>query len=222
MMETGVKYQMIKPEKFQEAINLFNDQFLTYEPMSKAIQVPKHNTATDQTKHYYLEQGLSWCAVDEKSGKMVGISINCCESLADLPDVPPTFDEYVERGFSREWSSMLVLLDSALEIKSILIANQESRMYEVFAVSVHSDYKNKGIASKLVKQSLEHAVALGFTLAGVLCTSIYTQQLFEKQGFEKVKEIFYASYVDGKSNTVIFKNVEEPHKSSISYIKKIH
>ncbi len=218
MMESGVKYQVITPEKIQEAINLFNDQYVTHEPMCKAIQAPKRNTANDQTNHQILEQGLSWCAVDEKSGKMVGMTINSCISLADLPDVPPTFDEYVEHGFSSEWSSMQVLFDMALDKKSIFIANQESRMLELCYGCVHSEYRKKNICIEIITRSLEHAVTLGFTLAETICTGVYSQRLFEKLGFKRVKEIFYASYVDGKTNTLIFKNVEEPHKSSISYI----
>ncbi len=220
-METSIKYQLIVPEQFDEAIKLFNDQFLSNAPMSKAIQAPKHNQAADQAIHHFLEQGLSWCVVDKKSGEMVGMSMNCFKSQADLPDVSPTFEEYVGHGLSRETSSVAVMLDSAFEIKSILIANQESKMFEVFALSVNSGYKHKGIASELVKRSLEHAVTLGYKLAGAICTSFYTQRLFEKHGFERVKEVCYATYVDTRTNSCLFKNVEEPHKAAISYVKKL-
>ncbi len=152
---------------------------------------------------------------------MVGMSINCIESLADLPDVPPTFEEYVGRGFSRESSSVTVMLDSVFDIKSILMANQESKMFEVFVLSIDSGYKNKGIASELAKRSLDHAVTLGYKLAGAICTSFYTQRLFEKQGFKKMKEVCYATYVNSETNSFLFEDVEEPHKAVISYVKEL-
>ena len=62
---------------------------------------------------------------------------------------------------------------------------------------------------------------MGFTFAGVICTSAYSQRLFEKLDFIKVEELFFSTYIDNGSNTVLFKDVEEPHRSTASYVNKL-
>ena len=127
----------------------------------------------------------------------------------------------VERGFSRHVACVMAFLDLMLNCKKILTSHQESKMLEVFAVCVHSEYRNERIAAELVRQTLDHATKLGFTLTGVICSSIYTQKLFERQGFEKLQEEYYASYVDASTKLMVLENVDKTHPSAKSYVKKL-
>ncbi len=217
----AITYQLVTPEQFQEAIELYNTCYLPYDPVLKAVGCTVPSNLDRPMVLGYLKQGLSWCAVDKITGKMVGIRISHSQSVTDLTDAVPTFDDYIQRGWSRAWSSVWVLFSCALDFKKILTTYQEDKMMELFALCVHPDYKKRGIATELVKRNLDHAVKHGHTFAGVLCTSAYTQQLYEKQGFEKVKEVCYATYVDTRTNSFLFKDVEEPHKAAISYVKKL-
>ena len=193
----------------------------TNDPLLKAVGCTIPTGPDSQITLDCLKQGLSWCAVDEITGKMVGIRICRSQSVADFTDAVPTFDEYIQRGWSREWALAWPLFNCAMDSKQILTTYQEDKILELYAVCVLSDYKKKGIATELVKRSLDHAVNHGHTFAGVVCTSAYTQQLYEKQGFEKVKEVCYATYVDTTTNSFLFKDVEEPHKAIICYVKKL-
>jgi ribosomal protein S18 acetylase RimI-like enzyme len=85
----------------------------------------------------------------------------------------------------------------------------------------HFSCDNRGIGTELARHTFSHAKKLGYTFADAICSNRYTQKLCERLGFEKVNEIIYATYLDPPTNTYLFKNVEEPHKSAISYVKKI-
>lgn len=216
-----IVYQLVVPEQYQEALDLFNNYFLPYNPVQRALKCTLPVDKSDQEIMKCLKQDLSWCAIDEETGKMVGVRIPGSETIDELSDVQPTFDQFVASGWSKEWSAIWMLLQSAMDTKKILIANQENKILELFAVCVHLDYFQRGIATELVKRTLAHSVKVGFTFAGVICTSAYAQRLFKKLEFTKVKELPYSTYIDPGSNLVIFKDVEEPHKSAVSYIKKL-
>ena len=219
-----IEYQLVAPEQFGEAVKLFDDHFLTDEPIMKSLGPSHLQSDIDKMNRLvlsFLKHNLSWCAIDKSTGRMVGVRITYSQSLADLPDAQLTFDELVSSGWSNEWASVMFLLDAMLDAKEILTSYKESKMLELFAVGVNSDYRNRGIASELVRRTLDHAVAVGHTIAGVVCTSIYTQKLFEKQGFEKVKEEYYGSYINAGTNSTLFQNVDKVHKSVVSYVKKL-
>ena len=223
-----IKYQIVAPEQFKEAVEFFNDHFLAHEPSTTSGSRGSNHLQSDIDKMDqivldYLKHKLSWCAVDADTGKIVGLRVSYSQSLADSPDTPLTSDEYVDRGFSRHFACVLAFLDLMLDYRKVLTSYQESnlKILGLFAVGVHSEYRNEGIATELVRRTLKHAAKHGFTLAGVVCTSVYTQKLFERQGFEKLQEEYYASYVDASTKLSVFENVDKTHQSAISYIKKL-
>ena len=221
-----VIYQMVVPEQFKEAVEFFNDHFLLNEPSLTGSSRGSNHIQSDIDKMDqlvldFLKYNLSWCAVDANTSKIVGLSVTHSQLLGDPPDTPPTSDEYVERGFSRHFACVMAMLDLMLDYKKILATYQESKALDVFAVGVHTEYRNEGIATELVRRTLDHAVKLGFTLAGVLCTSTYTQKLFERQGFETLQKEYYASYVDASTKSTPLEKVDKTHQCVISYVKKL-
>ncbi len=216
-----VTYKIVTPDLFQKAYGLYKEYYLPYDPVLKAVGCTEVCNNDTKMVFGFLEQGLSWCAVDEDTGKMIGIHINHCISMAELPDLQPTVQDYVTRGWSKQWALVWHLFGCAFDIKQILAKYKADKIMEFFALCVHSDYKRRGIATEVVKRSLHHASQCGHTLFAVLCTSAYTQQLYEKQGFDKFNEVQYSMYVDSETQTPLGKDVEEPHKAIISYVKQL-
>ncbi len=214
-------YELVTPDRYQEALDLFNNYFLPHNPVLVPVHCTTQVDLMDKKILSLLKEGLSWCAIDKETGKMVGVRITGSETLEELPDVMPTFDEFLASGWSKEWAAVWILLCTAMDTKKILIANQENKILELFALCVQSDYRKKNIATELVKRTLDHGKSVGFKFAGVICTSAFAQRLFEKLEFTKVEELFYSTYIDIGSNTALFKDVEEPHRSAATYVKKL-
>ena len=94
-----IKYQIVAPEQFKEAVDVFNGHFLTDEPtVTSGSRGSNHLQSDidlmDQMVLSNLKHNLSWCAVDADTGKIVGLKVAYSQSLADSPDTPTTSDEY--------------------------------------------------------------------------------------------------------------------------------
>jgi hypothetical protein len=220
-MAGAIRYQLVGTEELQEALALFNNHFLAGEPMTKSFNRNVQSPGIDSMMLSMLKEGMSWCAIDEMTGEMVGVFITSEDSLASLPDAPLTYEQYLEMGISKEWCSVFLLFDAVLDIKKVMLEHNETKSFKLFALGIHCDHRNRGIGAELAKCTISHAMKLGYTFADAICSNRYTQKLCERLGFEKVNEIIYATYLDPPTNTYLFKNVEEPHKSAISYVKKI-
>ena len=208
------------PEQYAEALDFFNKHYIPNEPTRKGLGCGKQSDKFDEVVLNFFEDNLSWCALEESTGEMIGLRINQHESIDNLPDVLPTFEQYVKSGWSKELSSILVLLDDVFNAKEIMRQYKETKMLVLWALCVHSAHGKKGIGGELVRRALIHGKdCAGYSLAGVVCTNSFGKNIFEKMEFEKVKEIKYSSYtVEGK---YLFRNIDKLHQSISTYVKRL-
>jgi ribosomal protein S18 acetylase RimI-like enzyme len=224
MMAVNIRYQLIAPEQYEEALAVLNKYYIPDEPMCRALKCTdmKPSKVMDAMIMKTLSKGLSWCAIDDSTGEIVGVKINSEKTLANPLDVATlTYEQCMGMGLSHELALMHVLASSVLDFKQLMLDHNETKMISFVVLTVHQSYRNKGIATELIKRSLAHLIELGYTFAGVICTGSYSQKIYNKLEFTKVKEVEYASYLDPVTNTYVFKDIEEPHKSIIGYVKKL-
>ena len=218
-----IRYQIVTSDQYEECVTFFYAHFLAYEPLTQSrgccTQRGYRITEMDKLVLGMLKSGLSWCAIDEATNDIIGLRLCCGEFIDDLPENTPTLEQYIEQGWPEDFAHVEVLVDTVLDHKAMMKQYKKTKMLYLFAVATHVAYKRMGIATELVKKALLYGAKCGYSFAGVTCTSKFAQNLFEKQGFQQVKEIVYATYsVNGE---VVFKHVEEPHKSAIGYVKEI-
>ncbi len=145
----AIIYERVAPDRYQEALDLYNNYFLPHNPVLVPVHCTTQVDLMDTKILSVLKEGLSWCAIDESTGKMVGVKITGSETLEELPNVMPTFDEYLASGWSKEWAAIWILLNTAMDTKKILIANQENKILDLFAVCVHSNYRQKKYCNRI-------------------------------------------------------------------------
>ena len=218
-----IRYQIVTSDQYEECVTFFYAHFLAYEPLTQSrgccTQRGYRITEMDKLVLGMLKSGLSWCAIDEATNDIIGLRLCCGEFIDDLPENTPTLEQYIEQGWPEDFAHVEVLVDTVLDHKAMMKQYKKTKMLYLFGVATHVAYKRMGIATELVKLALLYGAKCGYSFAGVTCTSKFAQNLFEKQGFQQVKEIVYATYsVNGE---VVFKHVEEPHKSAIGYVKEI-
>ncbi len=216
-----LSYQLIDPTRDEEALAFSYDHYFINEPMGKAtLDSPQEKTPILDTilTNCLKSNDLSMCAIDESSGKMAGLLLSHSCDVDTLPDSQETHDDYVASGIQPKHAPIFVIVDKALDHKQLLIDQKHKKMVYMLLLCVHGDYGQRGIATELVKRTMDHAISKhGYSMFSVVCTGYYSQRVYEKLGFQKHKEIKYADYtVDGE---VVFRNVEPPHKSTISYYK---
>ncbi len=144
--------------------------------------------------------------------------------MDEIPNTPPSLQEYMTNGCSRELAYVFMLLDDLYDPKQYMRELKETKFFELFGVAVHHDYENQGIATKLTRLALDLAKqhSSNLRLACVQCSSIYTQMLFRKEGFRAVNEIVYDDYTNVNGDKVLAGIVKPPqHKSIIGFVKEM-
>ena len=222
-MVDGISYQIVTSDQYEECVAFFYAHFLAYEPLTQSrgccTQRGYRITEMDKVVFRMLKSGLSWCAIDEATNEIIGLRLCCGEFIDDLPENTPTLEQYIEQGWPDDYAPILVLNDAVLDHKAMMKQYKKTKMLNLFAVGTHVAYRRMGVASELVRLALLYGAECGYSYAGVQCNSKFSQKLFEKQGFQQIKEIVYATYrLNGE---IVFESVEEPHKSIIGYVKEI-
>jgi ribosomal protein S18 acetylase RimI-like enzyme len=210
---TGIRYEIIGPERFDEALHILNTHYAAEEVEYKCLDVKVDHMVFDG-----LDKGMCWSAIDETTNDMVGVKFTTGVSLDSLPDDPLTYEEYLQKGYSKQLALHLVFYNAIFDFKQLMLDYNQTNMLYLSKLYVYPNYRNRGIATQLVKESIAHGIKLGYKFAGACCSSPYSQMLFEKLNFEKAKEFEYATYIHPVTNTAIFSSIEDP-KSVITYVK---
>ena len=214
--------QIIQPSRYEETMSFCYDNFLLKGPLGKALfdSAPQRNPAFDKLLLTCLQSNLSWCALSGRDGEngggeIIGVLLSSSVDVDDLPDDEMTYNGFIASGATPQLASVLALWNEILDLKQLLIQQKQSKLFYMQIGCVHDDYMNTRIGTDVFVQSMEHAIAQGYSLITSISTSYYTQKVFEKNGFRRIKEIKYSEYVvNGKT---VFKNVEQPHQSAVSY-----
>jgi ribosomal protein S18 acetylase RimI-like enzyme len=217
----GISHQIVVPEQYGEVVDLYNKYSMPVQPLCKHLGCAEQSQAMDNAILDSLKENLSWCAIEERSGKMIGMCVNRERSLDKLPDTPPTYEELLEQGYSKELALTRFITGSILNMKQLLIDHQETKLIELFKVVVHPGYTRRGIAAGAITQSMKHGAELGYRLCYTASAGFYAQRVADSIGFEMVKEVEYASYIHPVTNTCLFKDMEELHKYYKFYVQKL-
>ncbi len=216
-----ILYQVIDPSRYEETIVFLYDHYLVQEPTGKAVYgstVPERNTGLDKYLLTSLQLNLSLCAIDEESNKIIGIILCYIADIND-PDHVKTYEDYIRDGFTPQLAT-LFMIDGTLNLKQLLDEHKQTKLFYMFIIGVDGYYCKRGIGTELVKRSMDYAATKhGYSMFAVLCTSYYTQKLYEKLGYQRIKEMKYEDYMF--KDEAVYKNVEQPHKSAVSYYKII-
>ena len=97
---------------------------------------------------------------------------------------------------------------------------QVEKMFLFNMLSVAKYQAGKGIATKLMKKSIDCAIESGFHFLTSETTGVASTKIFSKLGFQSVKMICYDDYVNKKDDK-IFEGVNPPHVGCTVWIKRV-
>lgn len=222
--KSSVAFQILDQSQFDEVVTFFYNDFVRHEPVSKLMGGIDHRCfervpVFDANILKSIKNGLSWCAIEEETSELIGFILYDIIDIKELPDHQPTHEDYVSQGLPHGLATLFVQSDKTRNFKEILHKYNEEKLLSVSVMGVRAGHRGKGICSELVRKSIEYGVQkAGYRLVTVVASNFFNQKIFRKQGFKVVKEIKYAEYVvDGKTP---LKDVEAPHLSKISFVKK--
>jgi len=100
-------------------------------------------------------------------------------------------------------------------ISKPLIARE---MMYINMLGVHPDFSKRGIGFNLIRKSIEHGKALGFSIIWSFTTSPHSAHIFHKNTFSQLFEVEYKNYLCPLKNSYCFANSRYQHCTVFEYI----
>ena len=131
----------------------------------------------------------------------------------------PTFDDLKEK-FNEKHAKIEVLCNDAIHPSDFFESFKDCNKYlDLFAIGIHEKYQRKGIASKLVLESIKAGFKKGCDSAVIIATNPNTNGIAKKLNFSHYKSVHWSDYKDAKTGEDWFPADKLPYTIVNSYYK---
>lgn len=207
---------LITEEYYEKALKLARDSFTNDEPINKSVGLGWSDDL-EALWMSVLKQNISLMLINKENGDVMGFRTFAFESKNDINDN----DKHDQTEPSDEAFGKVYGFLKHCEMKAHIYDHfGVNEIVHFFAISVDAKYRQNRLGSKLMTLTVDFLKNLGVTPLVIKAegTSMYSQKIFQKLGFETILEIPYCDYVvDGK---VILDNTGD-HKSAKVFGKRI-
>ena len=149
----------------------------------------------------------------------------------------PSFSEAVQGKNIFFMNEILALMDEVYKVRYYKITNaerhdyfaiqdvdlfkesNEEQMLVINMLCVSSEMAGQGLGLKMMEWSENLAKEKGISLMTAETTGVASGRLFQKAGFQKVKELEYDAYTNKKGEKPFF--ALEPHKACVVWKKQL-
>lgn len=193
--------KVIDTPRIKDAVDFYWKSFLKDEPSTVAFggYSTRHPAMIAQVEEV-ISDGVSVIAIDpENDNKMIGFGLAHTVTRENVP-AKLNYEDYA-KTFPATHACIMDLFDDLMWPGDIFERYPgDSKIFDIFAVATHQNYRGKGLAKKLVEQSLEVARMVKCDSTIVLATNDITRHIFQKMGMETLKTKKWSDcQVEGKS-----------------------
>ena len=209
---------------YSAVLKFMYDHYKGREPQEKYLGIGQEDVPAWNTELIeMLQQGISVFAHDTDNQLCVGVCI--CGVVSGQKSTSKSLEQIISKGYPRA-QALSVYLDNLLMYSSEKfqeIASSAHSMFFVAYVTVREEYGGRSIGRQMVQYCLEEFATKRekHQYAYAVCSSKFSQRIFEKLGFQQVSELRFVDVeVDGK-HVIQEHLVKEPHTHSKGYVLKI-
>ncbi|XP_070161403.1 uncharacterized protein [Polyergus mexicanus] len=210
------KTRLALPMDYDRIMTFMCDAFFKDDPVMVNIGLEEQEPAPSLLKMMYdeLREGMTIIAEGEDNC-IVGAAVNAGSCPWD-PDKFVELARCCECGSTRdviEFEAYVTRKPNLWERYCVL------KIFECSYLAVGPDFRNQGIARKLVLDSWYLARDCGYRLFRVDCSNRYIAKIAEGFGWKQICTIPFNQYIkDGK---LVFKRIKEPHTEVKIYIDEV-
>ncbi|KAG8230555.1 hypothetical protein J437_LFUL010156 [Ladona fulva] len=168
--------------------------FFRDEPLNYAIGLTTDGRSSMHLEAHCLvtlSHGLSLMAVEGgPTGRIIGVSLNAEGKPGDADTLAVEADRCPDPKFRR----ILRILETVERNSDVLEKYNADRQLELRIISVDDSCRGRGVASKLLKQTIELGRRRGFPVFRVDCTSAFSAKAMERAGLPCVYSLSYEDY----------------------------
>ncbi|CAD0199460.1 unnamed protein product [Chrysodeixis includens] len=197
-------------DRINEAVDLHIKQYLSEDPLSKALDIANNKDALEEYKSLLVDGANTTnfalvAAVDNGGvGEIVGVSFSyIIASDKPFEDMPAPKTKEIER---------LYAITGAMHVPDILSTYKVDKYLDSFGIAIHPNYKNLGIELELLKARKLLAKEQSIPLSVGWMMSDALQALAQQDGYSVHKELNYPEF--GQQHGLNFDN----SPSTIKYV----
>ena len=185
------EFGVLTDEDYEEALSFLRRDFLQVEVVTRGIglspPVDEDAPGEEDSKQFIRSmfiQGLTIRAKCKETGRIVGLRISTSmeedyKNISQFENLCAAQDNFKKLAYFYEALFGDRDLHEEYQVTNILL---------FLMLSVGKDHRRQGLASELIKRSMELAREKGFDLIRAAASSPISQKLFDKFGFDVVKE----------------------------------
>ena len=222
----AVEFKVITSDMVDEAVKFLKENFYPDEPVRRSLEGGR-GLLLDKFTKLYIGKGWSIAAID-KAGKIVGVRVG----KVVTPD--SWMDKTMEKRFVKRILCLISNITNTYNsldtyyrrrerlgysVVKFIERNNAKKVYVGNGVCTASNYRGKGLATRLVAKSIEIAETGGCDYVYVCVSGNYSSKLFDRLGFTVESELRYDEFVD-ESGQPLIKDTREHTKAQVR-LKKL-
>lgn len=217
----GIQYRIANESRYEDVVNSLYANFFTDEPMSHCLELTdgvKRDPILDEFVYAALNENLTIMAIEEDTGKLVGACINV---VAKKEDKDASLEESLEKYKDSKFKHIVHLLHIVnADAGDIYSELNSDCLFDIKMISAEKHHRKGGLATDLLRRSVDLAKCLGFKGVKTEATGLYSRKAFTKIGFEVKAECIYEDFVsmDGEK---LFVGAIDPHRCTTLMTKRI-
>ena len=184
----GIRYELLSEPTLAGAIDCVSQVFPSHEPLAHHLGITEGEFRQFAGMFYpnLVADGLSWVALDEKSGRVVGVRISEDYEVSRTP----SFDTLNPKF--KPIFSLLSDLGSGFQKNQ---SDLNARYVHMFMVAVRDEFLERGIAPTMNRCFFRNVHQRGYTHAVTEPTGSISQHILrDKFGFKVLHQIPYRQW----------------------------
>lgn len=210
-----IKYRVAEQKDEPAVLQLLRDYFYPDEPLNKSCGT--HDKEDEEFAIGTIKHGLCTIAEVFDASHPDGYIIGC--RLA-YPSTKDEAEEGIQKSPPVTNFEKIVAFLGMLEAKANIFQRfNVERIAQGHMLSVHENFRGKGIAKQLYVENIELARKLGYPIYVCDCTSLFSAKLCEKLGMELTATMQFDEFADANGNA--YYQPPPPHDYARSYALRL-
>ncbi|XP_073839203.1 arylalkylamine N-acetyltransferase-like 2 [Musca autumnalis] len=181
--------------------------FFQDEPLSTCHKANEERGFDESNLSSIIGSGLCLMATVEETNELIGVVLNDAENKHNKKD--ENLCSFVVHTNGTTGQRIHKFLTKVQNEADLFKRYNIEKFLHLIIVTVKTEWRGKGIASRLSKAVMDMGKTRGYELIAVECTSFYTAKMFEKMCWDLVHCVLYKNYLDENMKQVF--NPKAPH-----------
>lgn len=210
-----IKYRTADTKDEEKVLQLLREHFYPDEPLCQSCGI--HDEEDEKFAIGIIKHGLCNIAEVFDASHPDGYIIGCRLSYPSIKEERSAkFEDTIPTTPFQKIVAFLGMLSAK---SNVFDRFNVERIAQGHMLTVHKDFRGKGIAKQLYVENIELARKLGYPMYVCDCTSLFSAKLCEKLGMELTATLQFDEFSDANGNA--YYSPPPPHDYARSYALRL-